>query len=212
MPKTKTLLLATAFAVLTSCTTSTTTNYAGSTGSSQTATMYGDYLAASYASYVNDADARSNFYSRAFARQPGDLVLGRKSMAAALNSGNYPLARTLAIEVSNLDAGDGLSRTILGSHALAKGQYSKALNILGESQGSPAIDDVNSMMRGWAQFGLGDTTAAQTAFQNMRGGKYFELLGTLQSAKLNSNAGNFEEADKSVSLQLRQFFPSPVPM
>jgi len=73
MPKTKTLLLATALAVLTSCTTPTTTSYGGSTASSQAATMYGDYLAASYASYVNDADARSNFYSRAFARQPGDL-------------------------------------------------------------------------------------------------------------------------------------------
>lgn len=195
MPKTKTFLLATAFAVLTSCTTSTSPSYSGGSDRSQSATMYGDYLAASYASYVNDADARSNFFSRAFARQPGDLVLGRKSMAAALNSGNYPLARALAIEVSNLDENDGLSRTILGSHALAKGQYSKALNILGESKGSPAIDDVNSMMRGWAQYGLGDTKAAQTVFQNMRGGKYFELLGTLQSAKLNSSAGNFEAAD-----------------
>jgi tetratricopeptide (TPR) repeat protein len=195
MPKTKTLLLVTAIAVLTACTTSAPTNYSERMSLSPTAMIYGDYLAASYASYLNDADARSNYYSRAFARQPNDLVLGRKSMAAALNSGNYPLARTLAIEVSHLNNDDGLSRTILGSHALAKGQYVKALEILGESQGSPAIDDVNSMMRGWAQYGLQDTLAALSSFKNMRGGKYFELLGTLQSAKLNSSAGEYEAAD-----------------
>lgn len=195
MPKTKTILLAPAIAILTSCTTPTTTNYSGSSGLSSSAMMYGDYLAASYASHLNDADARSNYYSRAFSRQPNDLVLGRKSMAAALNSGNYPLARTLAIAVSNLDDTDRLSRTILGSHALSNGQYTKALEFFGESQGSPAIDDVNSMMRGWAQYGLGDTSTALTSFKNMRGGKYFELLGTLQSAKLNSSAGQYEAAD-----------------
>ena len=195
MPKTKTILMAAAYAVLTSCSTPTASNYASVSDASPSAKMYGDYLAASYASYLNDADARSNYYSRAFARKPNDLVLGRKSMAAALNSGDYPLARTLAIEVSNLDAKDGLSRTILGSHALANGQYTKAMELLGESQGGAAIDDVNSMMRGWAQYGLGDKDAALKSFKSMRGGKYFELIGTLQSAKLNSDAGDFEAAD-----------------
>lgn len=195
MPKTKTLLLAAAIAVIGSCTTQRAPSYSGDYGLSPSAQLYGDYLAASYASYANDADARSNYYSRAFARQPSNVELGRKSMAAALNSGNYPLARTLAIEVSNLEQDDGLSRTILGSHALAKGQYSKALEILGESRGGPAIDDVNNMMRGWSHFGLGNTDVALTTFQSMRGGKYFELLGTLQSAKLNSSAGQYEAAD-----------------
>lgn len=195
MPKIKTLVLAAAIAVLTSCTTSAPTNYSNNSGLSPSALMYGDYLAASYASYLNDAEARSNYYSRAFARQPNDLVLGRKAMAAALNSGNYPLARTLAIEVSHLNEDDGLSRTILGSHALANGHYAKTLEILGASQGSPAIDDVNSMMRGWAQYGMGDTPAALASFENMRGGKYFELLGVLQSAKLNSEIGNYKAAD-----------------
>ena len=195
MPKTKTLFMTAALAVMTSCTTAPTAYYGDSSGLSPDAMMYGDYLAASYASYLNDADARSNYYSRAFARQPNDLVLGRKSMAAALNSGDTALARTLAIEVSNLDSEDGLSRAILGSHALSKGQYSKALQLLGESQGSPAIDDLNNMMRGWAEYGLGDVPAALNAFANMRGGKYFELLGTLQSAKLNSSASQFEAAD-----------------
>ncbi|NNC37460.1 MAG: tetratricopeptide repeat protein [Hyphomonadaceae bacterium] len=195
MPKTKTVLLGAAIALMTSCTTSTAPNYNSDYGLSPAAMLYGDYLAASYASYANDAEARSNYYSRAFARQPSDVVLGRKAMAAALNAGNYPLARTLAIEVSNLDKDDGLSRTILGSHSLAKGQYADALEILGESRGGPAIDDVNSMMRGWSQYGLGNTDAALNSFKNMRGGKYFELLGTLQSAKLNSDAGQFEAAD-----------------
>jgi tetratricopeptide (TPR) repeat protein len=161
--------------------------------------MYGDYLAASYASYLNDADARSNYYSRAFARKPGDLVLGRKSMAAALNDGDYPLARALAIEVSSLEEGDGLSRAILGSHDLSKGQYANAIAKLSDSNGGIAIDDINTMMLGWAQYGAGDKDAALESFKSLRGGKYFELMGSLQTAKVSSASGDVEVADKALA-------------
>lgn len=199
MPKRNTILLAAMMAICTACSTSSGPGYSASNGNalSPSAMMYGDYLAASYASYLNDADARANYYSRAFARKPGDLVLGRKSMAAALNNGDYPLARVLAIEVGNLDENDGLSRTILGSHALSKGQYSKAIEILNNSSGGPAIDDVNTMMRGWAQYGQGEETMALEAFQSMQGGKYFDLLGTLQLAKANTDIGKYDVADKA---------------
>jgi tetratricopeptide (TPR) repeat protein len=198
MPKRKTFLLAALMAACAACTTSTAPSQNSMDGRdlSPSAMMYGDYLVASYASYLNDANARANFYSRAFARKPEDLVLGRKSMAAALNNGDYPLARVLAIEVGNLDENDGLSRTILGSHALSKGQYAKTIEILNNSDGGPAINDVNSMMRGWAEYGLGEETTAIESFKSMQGGKYFDLLGTLQSAKANTDIGKYDVADK----------------
>lgn len=202
MSKKNSILLGVALVALSACATAAPQSLRANqnTGDlSPSALMYGDYLAASYASYLNDANARANYYSRAFARKPEDLVLGRKSMASALNNGDYPLARALAIEVGSMDEGDGLSRSILGSHALAKGQYGKAIQFLSDSNGGIAIDDVNAMMLGWAQYGQGNKKVALETFNSLRGGKYFELIGTLQSAKLNADAGEYEYADKALA-------------
>jgi len=199
MPKRNKILLAAMMAVCAACSTSTGPGGSYGIGNdfSPTAQMYGDYLVASYAAELNDAEARSNFYSRAFARKPHDLVLGHKSMAAALNNGDMALARVLAIEVKNLDKTDGLSRTVLASNALSKGRYTKTIEILDGGNGGPAVDDVNNMIRGWAEYGLGDETSALTSFASMKGGKYFDLLGTLQLAKANTNIGKYEVADKA---------------
>ncbi len=167
---------------------------------SPSARLYGDYLAASYASYLNDADARSTYYSRAFALRPEDLVLGRKSMVSALNAGDDVLARTLAIKVHVLDKSDGLSRAILGAHALRGGKYNQAVTYLDNSNDGIGLEDINALMRGWAKVGLGEKDTGLETFETLEGGKYFELLGTLQKAKLYAQNGEVEKAGKAFAM------------
>ena len=201
MFKLKYLMIGAAMSALTACSTTGGTSGQGSGAKlSPSARLYGDYLAASYASYLNDADARARYYSRAFALRPGDLDLGRKSMVSALNSGESVLARTLAIEVGVLDETDGMSRAILGAHALSKGNYKKAAIHLGSANDGIGLEDINALMRGWTQVGLGEQDTALDTFTQLEGGKYFELIGTLQKAKLYAELGDQENADKNFAV------------
>ena len=146
------------------------------------AQLYADYLSAGYANNLGDSSARSAYFSRAFARRPEDVGLGRKALAAAINTGDSALARTLSIEVLALDATDGSARAVLGAHALRNGNYKKAIDYLENANAGIGFEDYNALMRGWAQMGLGDKDAALVSFESLEGGKYFELLGVLQRA------------------------------
>lgn len=164
---------------------------------SEDARLYADFLSASYASYTNDTDARSRYYSKVFAVLHENTMIGRRAMVAALNAGDDVLARTLATEILNLEEKDGLARAILGAHALSKTEYDKAINMLANKGDGAAFEDINALMRGWAQMGSGDSAAALATFDSLEGGKYFELIGTLQKAKIYGTTGEAEKAAKA---------------
>lgn len=191
----KMVLAVSAIALLSAC--SATTGGALRTANhsdSPVAQMYGDYLVASYANSIGDAQARSEYYSAAFARRPADLVLGRKAMVSALNAGDDVLSRTLAIEVHAMDERDELARSILGADAFAHKKYKQAVDILGDEVSESGYDDLNALVRGWGQVALGDTDGALDTFGRM-GGRYFQLFGDLQKAKLYAELGDVENAE-----------------
>ncbi len=163
---------------------------------SPTAHLYADYVSASYAFNLGDAVGRSNYYSKAFDRRPQDLDLGRKAMAAAINNGDTALSRALAKKIVALEATDGVARAILGAQALGKAKYKKSIGILEKTSSRIGVEDFNSMMRGWAHVGLGESEAAIAIFDNMQGGRYFEFLGKMQRAIVNLELGNTELAEK----------------
>ena len=77
------LITACAAVILTACQTAGTASYQGDEPSSE-GKLFGEYLAGSYANYLEDSDARSSYYSRAFARAEDDIPLGRRAMSSAL--------------------------------------------------------------------------------------------------------------------------------
>lgn len=165
---------------------------------SPSARLYGDYLSASYADQLGDASARAQYYSRAFALKPEDLSLGKNALTAALSAGDQTLARVIAIEVHELDEQQEMAIAILGAHALAGGKYKLALEYLGSSSSAEEISHevINSLIRGWAQVGLGNNEGALETFTQMDGGEYIQLIGGLQKAKLYAQIGDIENADK----------------
>ena len=192
----KTYLLGLCLIMAPACATVQDAGSAGGQSFSTDSRLYGEYLAASYAAYTGDASARSSYFSRAFAHKPEDLALGRKAMVSALNTGENVLARALAIEVLVLDETDGLARAILGAHALRSGKYKQAAGYLGAANDGVGLEDINSLMRGWAEHGLGQNELAEASFTGLGGSKYFEILGALQTAKLFAEMGAL---DKSTS-------------
>ena len=59
---------------------------------------------------------------------------------------------------------------------------------------SVGMGGINALMRGWVQVGLGNTDTALTTFTELEGGKYFELIGSLQKAKLYAQLDDADHA------------------
>lgn len=191
----KTSALAIVLAALSACaTTSRGSSAENGQALSPQAQLYADYVSARYASKLNDAASRSDYFSRAFARRPNDLDLGQSALVSAINNGDNALARTLAIEILALDDTEGNARAVMGAVALSNGKYEKSITYLTYANAGLGVEIFNAMMRGWAQVGLGDTDAAIITFQSMEGGKYFEFLGNLQIAIIKMQEGEMEIA------------------
>lgn len=176
---------------------------------SPSAHLLGDYLAASYANHMGDAQERARYYTHAFSLKPQDLELGRRAMVSTLTAGEPALAHSLAVKVRELDEHDGVSRAILGADALSKSEYGEAFMYLGVTGDGSGIDDINALIRGWVQVGLGEQDTALETFTQLVGGQYFELLGDLQKAKLYAEAGDVEAADK-IFTEFDEFGISPI--
>lgn len=206
----KTPAFVVALAVLSAC---ATTNASKSANNGQSlspqAQLYADYVSARYASNLNDASARADYFSKAFARRPKDIDLGQKALASAINNGDNAQAHILAIEVLKLDEASGSARAVLGVDALSKRKYEKSITYLTNANAGIGVEIFNSLMRGWAQIGMGDTDSARLTFGSMEGGKYFEFLGKLQNAIISMREGEMESAE-SLFVELDEVNLAPV--
>ena len=70
---------------------------------SEDSLLYGEYLAGSYANYIEKSDARSEYYSRAFARADDDIPLGRRALTSALTAGDMELTQKTASDIHRKD-------------------------------------------------------------------------------------------------------------
>ena len=182
--------------LLLSCTTSNSNGDYSDTLSPD-AQLFGDYLAGSYANHLDDAKARSTYYSKAYARAQDDINLGRRAVTSALTAGEIDLARTLAIEVLSQEPDEPMSRAILGAREFSAGRHDKALKYLEDPTEDLTVDIVMKLLKGWVEVAKNDNEAARESFVSLGGGGYFNVLSTLQKAKLDALLGNTDEAIES---------------
>jgi len=194
-------ILATACAavILTACQTAGTASYSGDEPSSE-GKLFGEYLAGSYANYLEDSNARSNYYSRAFARAENDIALGRRAMTSALTAGNIDLARTLAIEVNQKDGKEQLALTLLGAKAFKQERHKQAQDYFNPATGDLTMGIAMGLMEGWSYVATNDMDKARETFKALGGGAYFQNLADLQIAKAEALKGNVEAAKASFKL------------
>jgi len=158
------------------------------------AQLFGDYLAGSYANHLDDAKARSTYYSKAYARAQEDINLGRRAVTSALTAGEIDLARTLAIEVLSQEPDEPMSRAVLGAREFSAGRYDKALKYLEDPTEDLTVDIVMKLLKGWVEVAKNDNEAARDSFAALGGGGYFNALSTLQTAKLDALQGQTDDA------------------
>jgi len=193
------LITACAAVILTACQTAGTAGYVGDEPSSE-GKLFGEYLAGSYANYLEDSDARANYYSRAFARAEDDIALGRRAMTSALTAGDIMLARTLAIEINQKDKKEPMALVLLGEKALKQGRHKQAQDYFNPATGDLAMGIAMGLMEGWSQVAAGDMEKARETFKGVGGGAYFQNLADLQIAKAEALKGNVDAAKAAFKL------------
>lgn len=161
--------------------------------------LFGNYLAGTYANYLNDAPARSKYFTAAFAQESDDISLARRAVVSALSAGDFSKAETLAGEVHASGLVEPMSEATLGAKALREGQYAKALEYFDLQTADLTVSIMMKIMAGWAQHGAGDDAAAREIFSNLPGGSYFTRFGLLQMAKLETKLGNYDAAKTALT-------------
>jgi len=179
--------------ILTACQTAGTASYVGDEPSAE-GKLFGEYLAGSYANYLEDSDARSNYYSRAFARAEGDIALGRRAMTSALTAGDINLARTLAIEINQKDKEEPMALMLLGQKAFKQGRHKQAQDYFTSVTPDLTMGIAMGLMEGWSYVAANDMEKARETFRGVGGGAYFQNLADLQIAKAEALKGNVEAA------------------
>jgi len=185
-------LASTVALLLAACTTATGPSFTDE--ASADGKLFGEYLAGTYANYLDDAGARSNYYSRAYSRDQDDVKLGRRAVTSALAAGDMNLARTIAMEIQGQEGTEPFCRAILGEREFAAGRYEKAAVYLNEPTDDLTVDILMDLMRGWNEVGRGDIEAAKAAFSSIGGGNYFDIMGKLQTANLEASRSNLDAA------------------
>lgn len=187
------LVTACAAVILTACQTAGTASYTGDEPSAE-GKLFGEYLAGSYANYLEDSEARSNYYSRAFARADNDISLGRRAMSSALTAGNMALARTLAIELHQKEPKEAMALMLLGEKAFKQGRHKQAQELFNPDTSDLAMGIAMGILEGWNYVATNDMENARKTFRSLEGGAYFQNLADLQIAKAEALKGNIEAA------------------
>lgn len=162
--------------------------------------ILGEYLAGSYANYLEDKDARSNYYSRAFYHADDDIKLGRLAMVSAIEVGDMDLALVLAKKTLQTHKKESMARALLGVQAFKAGRYSRAAKYFNEQSSDITMSLLMKLVSGWNEAARGKPDTARTIFSTMGGAGFFKDYGQLQVAKLETQLGNFEAAETAFKL------------
>jgi len=157
--------------------------------------ILGEYLAGSYANYLEDKNARSDYFSRAFSRADKDIRLGRLAMVSAIETGDMELAVSLAKTVIKTNKKESMARALLGVEAFNDGRSSRAAKYFDGQSVDITMSTLMKFVDGWNEVGRGKADAARKIFNNMGGANFFNAYGQLQLAKLETQLGNYNAAE-----------------
>ena len=158
------------------------------------ARLLGDYLAGSYARYINDSKAQSRYFQDAYALAPEDIKLGRLALYSTLFSDDRKLAVRTAQKIYKQDDRESMARAVLAVDAFARGRGSRVKKYTSETTRDITMGPVMKIVAGWTAVDEGKRDTARRIFADLGPTAYFQALGQLQIAKMEAAAGNVEAA------------------
>jgi tetratricopeptide (TPR) repeat protein len=157
--------------------------------------LYGDYLAGSYAQQLQDRSAQQKYFTNAFLSQPDDVRIGRRAIISAIETGDMAAAVKLADQVRKASEYEPLARAVLGVDAFRRGKENTALKFLSGRTEDKTSLIIMQLVRGWVEAEEKDYDAARETFSTISGDYgYFEAYSELQLAKIDGLAGETDAA------------------
>ena len=158
------------------------------------ARIMSDYLAGTYARYLQDADAQSVFFQNIFDREPDNTEFGRLALYSALFSGDRRLAKKTADKLYKADSSESMARTILAVDAFSRGRTRRTSKFATFTTSDVTMSLATRLILGWNSVDAGRYDEARKTFGELGGSRYFDALGQLQIAKLEARIGNVDAA------------------
>lgn len=156
--------------------------------------LYGDYLAGSYAQQTEDRPSQQKYFTRAFLSQPDDVRIGRRAIVSALETGDWPAAIKLSERVIKANKSEPMARAVLGVDAFKRGRENKALKYFSGRSNDVTMTILMQLVQGWVEVADNDLKSARESFASLEGGLYFDHYAELQLAKLDGLQGETEAA------------------
>lgn len=157
--------------------------------------LLGDYLAGTYANFLDDAEARSKYFTKAFEASSDNVNLGRRAITSALTAGDFELAKTHAKQVYKIDNTEAMAQTILAIDAFERGRHSSAKKYLNSNSPDITMGLVMSFVEGWNEVALGKEDKARKHFEDMLSRPFFGEAAKLQLAKIDAMDGKIDLAN-----------------
>ena len=153
----------------------------------------GPYLAGRHAAVRSDFDHASQYYSRALARDPGNVELMESAALAYLSLGNVRQAVPLALAIEKTGSRSQAAHMLAMTDLIDKGDYAGLLARDVQTQGiGPWVD---GLIQAWAQIGLGDVDAAMKEFDALSQEAGMMPIVTYHRALALASVGDFKRAD-----------------
>lgn len=157
----------------------------------------GAYLAARSAAGGNDYTAVANWQARALAADPDNPQLLQPLIVAAAAMGDFDTAASAARHMKDLGAGLPVGDLVIVTEQAKAGDFA---GILADPAALGALGQLAAgLVTGWAEFGMGRMSEAQSAFDKVAADKGLEAFGLYHKALALAAAGDFEGADTILS-------------
>ncbi|GGE54095.1 tetratricopeptide repeat protein [Actibacterium pelagium] len=155
--------------------------------------LSGSYLAARHAGFYSDFEAASQYFTRALALDPSNVLLLENAMLAYLGLGRVERAVPIARRIVDLGADSQASRMILVAAELERGDFDV---VLADQEAGLSVGPlVDGMLGAWALFGNGQVTDALDAFEETGEDTGFMMFADYHRALALALVGDFEGAD-----------------
>ncbi len=165
-----------------------------------TQSAYGNYLAARFASGLNEVHAAAKYYAAALDKEPDNDLLRQQAFLSAMIAGNIPGSADFARSALGTDAEAHLMRLGIAAAELQKKRYASAQRTLSEGDYGPFNGEVRKLLQGWASYGAGDLDGALALINSAGEAPVFARIVQLNAALVLDLAGQNAKAETAYKI------------
>lgn len=117
-----------------------------------------------------------------------------QAIQAALKRGDQTEARSLAREARQINEIEPAARLVLAASDMQSGHYSQAAERLAVQPDDAKYGVMIAFLEAWAEYGAGNSDEALDIFSSIESDGYFNIISTLQKAKIYGELGDESQA------------------